>query len=73
MSISVSQNTTCTTAHAQPRTVWAKLFAMVAVARQRRQLLQLDDHLLRDIGLQRKDAVEESKSALWNVPNHWRG
>jgi len=36
--------------------------------RQHRQLLELDDRLLADIGLSRQDAVEEAlKSSLTNV------
>jgi uncharacterized protein YjiS (DUF1127 family) len=35
------------------------------VLRQRRGLLELDDHLLRDIGLRREDALREADRLLW--------
>ena len=34
-------------------------------ARSRRALAHLDDHLLRDIGLDRRDAWRESRRAFW--------
>jgi uncharacterized protein YjiS (DUF1127 family) len=34
-------------------------------ARQRRQLAQLSDHMLRDIGLTRADAWAESEKPFW--------
>ena len=34
-------------------------------ARQRRRLLQLDDRMLRDIGVSRADAVREADKPFW--------
>lgn len=42
-----------------------------ALARQRRALAQLDDHLLRDIGLDRHAAWSEAVRPVWDVPRHW--
>ena len=39
------------------------------VARQRRQLLRLDDRMLKDIGASRADAVREGTRAWWDVPD----
>lgn len=36
-------------------------------ASQRRVLLELDDHLLRDIGLSRRDALIESARPFWRT------
>ena len=44
-----------------------------AIARSRRGLRRLDDHLLRDIGLTRQEAETEASRAAWDVPSHWRG
>lgn len=33
---------------------------------QRRQLLELDAHMLKDIGISRADAVREAKRPFWN-------
>jgi uncharacterized protein YjiS (DUF1127 family) len=33
--------------------------------RQRQVLLELDDHLLRDIGISREQAIEEAKRPFW--------
>ena len=37
--------------------------------RSRRQLLTLDDHLLKDIGLTREQAYQEGKQTFWK-PKH---
>jgi len=37
--------------------------------RSRRQLLTLDDHLLKDIGLTREQACQEGKQTFWK-PKH---
>lgn len=49
----------------QPQ-VWMRLMGH-AVARQkgRKALVQLDDHLLRDIGLTRRAATDEAAKPFW--------
>jgi uncharacterized protein YjiS (DUF1127 family) len=39
---------------------------------QRWQLLELDDHLLADIGLSREQAVEEARKSFWFGITMWR-
>jgi uncharacterized protein YjiS (DUF1127 family) len=46
---------------------------LILVARSRRALLRLDDHILRDIGLTRHEAEIEANRAPWDAPLHWRG
>jgi uncharacterized protein YjiS (DUF1127 family) len=36
------------------------------LARQRRALLRLDDHMLKDIGLSRADALREADRPFWD-------
>jgi uncharacterized protein YjiS (DUF1127 family) len=56
----------------RPRTnVIARLFAIVAIARQRRQLRQLDDHQLCDIGITRAQALQEANKSSWDAPQNW--
>jgi uncharacterized protein YjiS (DUF1127 family) len=43
------------------------------IARSRRALRRLDDHLLRDIGLTRHEAETEAARTPWDAPLHWRG
>ena len=43
-----------------------------ALSRSRRRLADLDDHLLRDIGLDRADALAEAERQPWNAPSHWK-
>ena len=57
----------------KPRSILARLARMIAVSHQRRHLMKLNDHDLADIGITRKEAIEESRLAAWNVPTHWRG
>ncbi len=47
------------------------LSAMVATWRQRHALDQLDDRMLRDIGVSRKEAADEVGRPIWDVPGHW--
>jgi len=48
------------------------LAAMLGLARQRRDLSQLDAHMLRDIGVTPDEARAEARRPLWDVPRHWR-
>ena len=50
-----------------------RILAAAALARSRRGLKHLDDHLLRDIGLTRAQAMTEAARAPWDAPSHWRG
>jgi len=51
---------------------FAKLFAFIEranrVARERRALLRLDDHALKDFAASRADAWEESGRPWWDLP-----
>lgn len=48
------------------------LLGRTALARSRRTLRRLDDHLLRDIGLTRSEAEAEAARPVWDAPLHWR-
>lgn len=50
----------------------AQLWTMIAVARQRQALRNLDNHLLADIGVSPAQAVQESSRPAWDVPAIWR-
>jgi uncharacterized protein YjiS (DUF1127 family) len=50
----------------------AFLWQLAGLRRQRRMLVRLDDHALRDIGLTRADAQDEAARPIWDVPSHWR-
>jgi uncharacterized protein YjiS (DUF1127 family) len=47
------------------RGIWARLQAALAVREARRQLAEMDDRLLADIGASRADAVWEASRRLW--------
>lgn len=49
-----------------------RLLHLSAVARSRRSLSRLDDHLLRDIGLTRSQAAAEAERPGWDAPSHWK-
>jgi uncharacterized protein YjiS (DUF1127 family) len=48
-----------------------KLWAAALVRRERDRLSRLDDHLLRDIGLDRDAARREASRPLWDAPERW--
>ncbi|MEO8242582.1 MAG: DUF1127 domain-containing protein [bacterium] len=49
-----------------------RLTAALALRRERRALLALDDHMLSDVGLTREEAVSEAKRLSWDAPAFWR-
>jgi uncharacterized protein YjiS (DUF1127 family) len=53
------------------RSFLARLLAHGEVRRSRRALLDLDDHLLRDVGLTRRQALTEAERPAWDAPAHW--
>jgi uncharacterized protein YjiS (DUF1127 family) len=44
---------------------WILIANWVARTRQRRALAELDDHMLRDIGITRVEAARESQKVFW--------
>ena len=44
-----------------------RLFAMIAVYRQRRHLARLDDAALNDIGVSRDEAEREASRPFWDL------
>lgn len=53
------------------RSLLARLTQILTLARSRRALKHLDDHLLRDIGLNRAEAEAEMRRPFWDAPSHW--
>ncbi len=49
-----------------------RLAAALAVARHRRRLKDLSDHILDDIGITRDAADREASRPVWDVPKSWR-
>jgi hypothetical protein len=47
------------------------VFLGYAAWRQRRHLSELDDALLKDIGVSRDQADTEARRPVWDVPAHW--
>lgn len=56
----------------QGSTFLTRLLTASALRKQRRALVQLDDNLLADIGLTRKQALSEEALSAWDVPSTWR-
>ena len=54
-------------------TLPARILAASDLTRSRHGLRRLDDHLLRDIGLTRSEAVAEASRPAWDAPAHWKG
>lgn len=49
----------------------ASLLDLLGLSRQRRKLARLDDAALRDMGLTRRQALDEARRPAWDVPHHW--
>jgi uncharacterized protein YjiS (DUF1127 family) len=54
------------------RSILALIRLALAVRRERKALVELDQHLLNDLGLDRQTAISEARRKLWDVPHHWR-
>jgi uncharacterized protein YjiS (DUF1127 family) len=56
-------------------TKWPGLIAhlrhLITLRRERRALAAMEDHMLKDIGLTRAEALEEAAQPLWAAPAHW--
>lgn len=50
--------------------VFEKAAQAYRVYRERRALLALSDHALKDIGLSRADAYREASRPLWDIPEN---
>lgn len=61
--------------HRPSRFSFFRLFAALPRAlrlhRSRRDLLQLEPHLLRDIGLTPEQAAREAMRPIWDAPEAW--
>ena len=44
---------------------------LFALRRQRIQLAEMDDRILRDIGISRSEALREADRPVWDAPHHW--
>lgn len=53
------------------RGVLARLLHLDAVWRQRNDLRNLDDYMLKDLGLTRSQARAETQRPIWDAPSHW--
>jgi len=57
---------------ARPRLSLRTLVDLIGLARSRKALADLDDRMLRDIGLTRAEARSEAARPAWDVPAGWR-
>jgi uncharacterized protein YjiS (DUF1127 family) len=48
--------------------VLARVLGWLDLATQRRHLAELDERMLRDIGLRREDALAEARRPFWDAP-----
>lgn len=62
---------TSTFALPRPQAARIGFWGYLALYRQRRQLAQLNDEALLDLGLTRQEALAEANRPLWDAPVHW--
>ena len=72
MSLSIQDIQIQSACQPKRRSLRLRVNEFFALARQRRQLAELDPHILSDIGLTQAQAAAESRKTLWDVPNHWQ-
>ena len=51
----------------------SRFVAANALHRQHQALLNLDDALLSDIGITRRQAETMAAQPIWDAPTHWKG
>mgnify|MGYP002354229785 CR=1 FL=1 len=56
----------------RPRSLFALIGQIFALSQGRRDLRNLDDRMLNDIGLSRREADAEADRPFWDAPDHWR-
>ena len=71
MTTTTHHNTNVMKAQSHKRSLRAYLLRMISLNRQRKALQNLDEHMLRDIGISRQEAEIESKKHFWDAPQHW--
>lgn len=47
------------------------VFKLINLSKQRRDLANLSDDALRDIGITREQAEKEAQRSTWDAPHHW--
>lgn len=57
--------------HLSLTAILAGFFHRSGLRRARRRLAELDDHMLRDIGVNRAEALAEANRKGWDAPDHW--
>ena len=57
--------------HVQCKAPGIRILDLPSLARQRRALSCLDDHLLKDIGLTRTETRNEAGRSIWDAPDNW--
>ncbi len=50
----------------------AAVLAALSMRRERHRLAELDQHLLRDIGVTRAEVEAELARPFWDAPRHWQ-
>ena len=68
--LSAPQSTVRRTAYQRWLRVVHYFLTCLDVARQRRQLLALDERTLKDVGISRIDALQEANRSFWDIPEH---
>ena len=48
-----------------------KFMAMIKLSRQHRTLSLLDESQLRDVGISKSQANQDSRRLAWDAPHHW--
>lgn len=67
-----SHSTACVRQGHASQSLLSRVLHALNVQRSRAHLKQLDEAQLSDIGVTQKQAENEAKRPIWDVPSHWR-
>jgi uncharacterized protein YjiS (DUF1127 family) len=72
MSRSIAPQAPALTRPASGLRPFARVNAALAIWRQRRALVEMPEHLRRDVGLSEAQIQRELRRPVWDVPQFWR-
>ena len=55
----------------RPTSLVSRVMQLLTISRERHALKDMDEHILKDIGISRTAAEQEANRPAWDAPNRW--